>query len=295
VPPGKSRPALRLSVASATSGRPPEPLPPVHPLVETWRDAAGGACAFAYESAGRFWMDWPGIARFSFDLEGHQITAWPEPDASPADIERVHRRVVVPAACQRLGHAVLHASAVRTPHGVIGFCGEAGAGKSTFAFALAARGCDHWADDTLVIDPGAVPPLAVPIPFDAALRPLSADYLLGVHGVHQGKVTCAAGGPERLAALVLLQRTDAAARMPRAEQLRPVAALEQLLSHACAFSTRTTELKRILTEHYLALADAVPVLTLTYASGFDALGAALDLVLDVTGHPGRDEAETVAR
>jgi hypothetical protein len=117
-------------------------------------------------------MDWPGIARFSFDLQGHQVTAWPEAGVHLADIQRVHRRVVVPAAHQRLGHAVLHASAVRTPHGVVGFCGDAGAGKSTFAFALAARGFDHWADDTLVIDPAARP-LAVPIPFDAALRPAS--------------------------------------------------------------------------------------------------------------------------
>jgi hypothetical protein len=79
VPPGKSRPALRLSVAPATGEQPTEPLPPANPLVETWRDAAGEPCAYAYESAGQFWMDWPGIARFSFDLQGHQITAWPEP------------------------------------------------------------------------------------------------------------------------------------------------------------------------------------------------------------------------
>src|SRR5262249_19193035 len=112
VPPGKPRPALRLMVASAISVRPPDPLPPAHPLVETWRDAAGGPCAYAYESAGQFWMDWPGIARFSFDVEGREITAWPNADVPLADIERVHRRVVVPAACQRLGHEVLHASAV---------------------------------------------------------------------------------------------------------------------------------------------------------------------------------------
>ncbi len=295
MPPGKSRPALRLSVAPATRERPAEPLSPAHPLVETWRDAAGEACAYAYESAGQFWMDWPGIARFSFDLQGHHITAWPEAGVHLADIQRVHRRVVVPAAYQRLGHEVLHASAVRTPHGVIGFCGEASAGKSTFAFALAARGFDHWADDTLVIAAAAASPLAVPIPFDAALRPASADFLLGVSGVHQGEVTRAPGEPVTLAALVLLDRHAAGATAPRARRLTPVVALERLLSHACAFSTRTIELRRSLTEHYLAIADAVPVLTLSYASGFDALGAALDLVLDVTERPGQDEAEAVVR
>ena len=295
MPPGKSRPALRLSVAPATSERPTEPLPPAHPLVETWRDAAGEACAYAYESAGQFWMDWPGIARFSFDLQGHQVTAWPEAGVHLADIQRVHRRVVVPAAHQRLGHEVLHASAVRTPHGVVGFCGDAGAGKSTFAFALAARGFDHWADDTLVIDPAAAPPLAVPIPFDAALRPASADFLLGVSGVHQGEVTRAPGEPVALAALVLLDRHGASGTAPRAERLTPVVALERLLPHACAFSTRTIELRRSLTEHYLAIADAVPALTLSYTSGFDSLDRALDLAMDVTGEARRDEAGTTVR
>ena len=295
MPPGKSRPALRLSVASAPGGRPPDPLPSVDPGVETWRDTAGGICAYAYEAEGRFHMDWLGVARYSFDSNGEQINAWPAPGASSADVARVHRRGVVPAAMQRLGFEVLHASAVRCPWGVIGFCGDAGAGKSTFAFALAARGFDHWADDTLVIDPGATPPLAIPIPFDAALRPASADYLLGVGGAHQGDVVCAAGDSARLAALVLLRRHDATGVAPAAERLGAVVALERLLPHACAFSTRTIELRRSLTEHYLAIADAVPVLTLSYTSGFDALGRALDLVLDVTERPGRDEAEAVLR
>ena len=295
MPPGKSRPALRLSVASAPGGRPPDPLPSVHPGVETWRDAAGGVCAYAYESAGQFRMDWPGVARYAFDSEGHEITAWPDPGASLADIERVHRRAVVPAAMQRLGYEVLHASAVRCPWGVVGFCGDPGAGKSTFAFALAARGFDHWADDTLVIDAVATPPLTIPIPFDAALRPASADYLLGVSGVYRGNVTRAAGEPERLVALVLLDRGAAAGTTPRSEHHTPVSALKRMLPHACAFSTRTMELRRSLTEHYLAIADAVPVLTLTYASGFDALDRALDLALDVTGEPRRGEAEVTVR
>ena len=295
MPPGKSRPALRLSVAPATGEQPTEPLPPAHPLVETWRDAAGEPCAYAYESAGQFWMDWPGLARFSFDLQGHQITAWPEAGIHLPDIQRVHRRVVVPAAYQRLGHEVLHASAVRTPHGVVGFCGDAGAGKSTFAFALAARGFDHWADDTLVVDPAAAPPLAVPIPFDAALRPASADFLLGTSGVHQGEVTRAPGEPVALAALVLLDRHGASGAAPHAERLTPVVALQRLLPHACAFSTRTVELRRSLAEHYLAIADAVPVLTLSYTSGFDALDRALDLAMDVTGEPRRGETRATVR
>ena len=295
MPPGKSRPALRLSVASADSRRPPDPLLCVDPGVETWRDATGRACAYAYEIAGQFWMDWPGVARFSFDRQGHQISAWPEPHVHIVDIERVHRRAVVPAALQRLGYEVLHASAVRCRRGVLGFCGEAGAGKSTFAFALAGRGFRHWADDTLVIDATCVPPLAVPIPFDTALRPASAGHLLGVEGVYRGVVERASGAPTELAALVLLERAEADDAPPRVERLTSLAALQRLLLHACTFSTRTTELRRVLTEDYLAIADVVPVLTLRYASGFDALDAALDVMLDAAGEPRHGKAEAHVR
>jgi hypothetical protein len=295
VPPGKSRPALRLSVASADSRRPPDPPLRLHPGVETWRDAAGSVCAYAYEIAGQFWMDWPGVARFSFDRQGHQISAWPEPHAHIVDIERVHRRAVVPAALQRLGYEVLHASAVRCRRGVLGFCGEAGAGKSTFAFALAGRGFRHWADDTLVIDATSVPPLAVPIPFDTALRPASAGHLLGVDGVFRGEVERASGDPTALAALVLLERAGPDGSSPRAERLTSVEALQRLLPHACAFSTQTTELRRTLAEDYLAIADAVPVLSLRYASGFDALDAALDVMLDAAGEPRHGKAEARMR
>ena len=55
------------------------------------------------------------------------------------------------------------------------------------------------------------------------------------------------------------------------------------------------ELRRSLTEHYLAIADAVPALTLSYASGFDTLDRALDLAMDVTGEARRDEAGTTVR
>jgi hypothetical protein len=72
-------------------------------------------------------------------------------------------------------------------------------------------------------------------------------------------------------------------------------ALQRLLPHACAFSTRTVELRRSLAEHYLAIADAVPVLTLSYTSGFDALDRALDLAMDVTGEPRRGETRATVR
>jgi hypothetical protein len=281
VPPGSGRPALRLKVAGHGDGRPPAPFQADDPHVEAWVDSKGDVCAYAYETAGLFCMDWPAVARFCFDRTGEVVTAWPASDQPPSVLDRVHRRAVVPAALQCLGYEVLHASAVRLSTGVAGFCGQPEAGKSTFSYALKARGFDHWSDDSLVLDVGADRVRAVPIPFDAALRPLSARHLAGVlDGPHQGLVTTAPGDAAPLVALVLLARERDAGRIP--PSLTPVTkveAFQRLLAHSCWFSAKDSGRWRAQMANYLALVDFTPVYALRYASGFDALGEVLDVVL----------------
>lgn len=279
MPPGAARPALRLVMAASSQDRPPDPPLPGDPGVEHWRDTTGAVCAYAYESAGRYWMDWPAVARYTFSPDGDTITAWPEAGVSQPTIERILRRAVVPAALQRLGYEVLHASAVRMPQGVVGFCGDPGAGKSTIAAALAKRGFEQWADDTLVIESGQDRALAVAIPFDSALRPASARYLTGTDGVYQGAVASASVASAPLVALVLLDRGGQPGDPPTIHRLGANKAFRRLLTHACAFSTRAIEDRRAVTEHYLAIAASVPVFELGYSSGFDALDGALDAVL----------------
>ena len=107
-------------------------------------------CAYTYEPSDQFFMDWLAVAHYCFDTSGRSVRAWARDGVTLASVERVHRRAVVPAAMQCLGFETLHASAVRFPHGVVGFCGHAGAGKSTLAVA-AASAAEQWADDTLVM------------------------------------------------------------------------------------------------------------------------------------------------
>jgi hypothetical protein len=279
---GRPRPALQLEVREAREGgalfsRPDSP----HAAVELWRDARGEVCALAYEAGGQFYMDWPAVARFRFSRAGDVIAATPVDGVPVSAIERVWRRGVVPAALQCLGYQVLHASAVALPDGVVGFFGDAEAGKSTFAFAASQRGYAHWADDTLVLEARPDDPVAIPIPFDAALRPASASHLAGIDaGTHEGHVIEAPGGPAPVRGLIQLRRQTNGTADPVLRRLTEIEAFQRLLANACTFSMQLPGASLRVSGDYLTFAGSIPVFELDYTSGFDRLDRALDVVLD---------------
>jgi hypothetical protein len=284
---GRQRPALHLHVREAWEGEAlfshPESS---HAAVELWRDARGDVCAFAYETDGEFYMDWPAVARFRFSRSGDVVSATPVKGVPVSTLERVWRRGVVPAALQCLGYQVLHASAVALPDGIVGFFGDAEAGKSTFAFAASQRGYVHWADDTVVLEARPDHPVALPIPFDAALRPASARHLVGLpSGTHQGTVTQAPGGPVPVRALVQLQRRTSGFGRPVLRRVSEVDAFRRLLANACTFSMQLPGASLRVSDDYLTFANAIPVFELEYTSGFDRLDDALDVVLDTLVGP----------
>jgi hypothetical protein len=263
-------PALHLELAGPDDAVPPSPFALPRPAVDTWRDNDGGVCAYTYESEGRFFMDWPAIAHYCFDASGRAVRAWPQPGVALSDVARIHRRAVVPAAMQCLGFETLHASAVRFPHGVVGFCGHAGAGKSTLAVA-ATSAAEQWADDTLVMAISSQAVSAVPIPYDVGLRAPSRVHFRSAPPV----VVTAVGGPAPLLGIFVLERGAAEVTVSR---LDPTDALQAVLPHACTFSMLGAARRRLMLEQYLALVDVVPVFTLSYRSGFEHLPVAIEVI-----------------
>lgn len=89
---------------------------------------------------------------FAVSGDGRRITWWPGPDADPdaARIDVLGR--VLPMALQLRGLLVLHASAVRTPAGAVGFMGPKGSGKTTLAMALHREGATVITDDALAVE-----------------------------------------------------------------------------------------------------------------------------------------------
>ena len=114
---------------------------------------------------------------------GDALVLRPSPDAafeiSPAG-DRIRYRVteglpqrtlqhllldqVLPRTLALRGFVVLHASAVTTPWGAIGFIGASGSGKSTLAAHLGRGGWPFLSDDALVLEtrPGQATPVARP-------------------------------------------------------------------------------------------------------------------------------------
>jgi hypothetical protein len=102
------------------------------------------------------------IAEFEVS-EGRRIRVWLAPGAARKDAEIFLLGPAWASLCHQRGLLPLHASAIRTAHGLVAFSGHSGAGKSTTAAAMVASGYELVTDDVLPIglnqdaSPGAWP------------------------------------------------------------------------------------------------------------------------------------------
>lgn len=87
-------------------------------------------------------------------IRGAKISVWPRRDATPKDVEIFLLGPAWAALCHQRGVLPLHASAVATKDGIIGFAGNSGAGKSTIAAQLSASGYELVSDDILPVSVG---------------------------------------------------------------------------------------------------------------------------------------------
>lgn len=96
----------------------------------------------------------PYIGRATFHLDSALNVVRVTPHAEITNDELQHLLVdqLGPAILAERAHLVLHASAIATPAGVVGFLGRSGLGKSTLATNLAQRFARHAGDDALVIE-----------------------------------------------------------------------------------------------------------------------------------------------
>jgi hypothetical protein len=224
--------------------------------------------------------------RLSFDDGGERVTAMPDAGVGAEAVAEAYQHFALPMVLQALGHEVLHASAVCSPRGVTAFCGDSGAGKSTIAHGLHRRGHAAWADDAVALDisPAAID--AVPLPFDARLRPASAE-LFGLGAAAIRLPVAAPPAPLPLLAVCVLTRLDAASGPPALERLAPAAAFAALLPHAFCFSLRDVARKRLMLERYLSLIARVPVFRLAFGTALDGVPAILDRLEPMIGAAGR--------
>src|SRR5262249_592641 len=87
--------------------------------------------AYAFEHSPARWLIKIGqIAEYEVS-EGRRIRVWLAPGAASKDAEIFLLGPAWASLCHQRGLLPLHASAIRTGHGLVAFCGHSGAGKST--------------------------------------------------------------------------------------------------------------------------------------------------------------------
>lgn len=281
---------------------------PDSPTVEVWRDNEGRECAYGQTVAGEDWMHIPQVGSFCFPhldsvarndggrAAGRAAGRTVEDTVEVVPIAGVSRdvivdtyyRTVLPMALQTRGKEVLHASAVKTPKGVLSLCAVSETGKSTLAYGLQRRGHDLYADDAVVFELLNGAPRLTQIPFTIRLRKPSAA-LFGEQSRETVRVEGeAVRAPESLplAAICILERMPEqagppvkAARRDRAvevDSLAPAAAFAAVLPHAYCFSFASERRKKLMMQQYLALVASVPVLRVRFRTGLEHLPEILD-------------------
>ena len=247
--------------------------------IQMWQDLDDRIFAYGYAGDGCWTMEWPGHATFRFgpSIGEGVVRATRPPGVTLSQVEDTFRRSVMPLALQASGYETLHASAVSTGAGVVAFCGERGAGKSTMAYALARRGFEQFADDTVVLSvrPGGVD--ALPLPVAPRLREASARFF-GVTTEHS-PLRSRSFAPLPLVAVCALSPSHGAPA-PVIETLEGTAAFKALLAHAHCFDPQAPSQRERLLRNYLDLSAHVPVHAVRYAPGLERLDSLLDVLLE---------------
>lgn len=250
------------------------PLPDERdPATVVWADYSGRPSAYFYRAGGEYWAYIPVVGAFRSGVDG-RILAVPNEDVSESLVLDTYRRTIVPMTLQLLGRQVLHASAVETPEGVIGFCADSQTGKSTIAFGLGRRGYRVCADDALAFETSNSGARVFELPFSIRLRPASAEYFATpvppAPELGPGGLISIGEKAARLSALCILSRQPEGGGVELG-RLSAEAVVQRLLPHAYCFTLLDADLKRRTVEEYLCLAARVPVYDVRFAAVLDEL------------------------
>lgn len=244
--------------------------------VEVWREQ-GQVCAYGYPARGQNWLHVPGLATFRFLRPDQPVVGIPTGSADRVSVRDAFERTALPMALQSLGRQVLHASAVRTPPGVIAFCGDSGTGKSTLAYAAGRRGYSLWADDAVAFDVAGKDVVALPLPFRIILRPESSVFF-GSDADTDVRSPMAAE-PVGLAAVVILERTED--RGVSVARLSGADAFPAALAQGYCYRPTDAEQNARMVDDYLELAARVPILAARFEPRFESVEKLLDAIENV--------------
>ena len=244
---------------------------------QEWFDDRGELCMWSTAREDRPCLVAPGFA--VYELRDDAVVVTPFRPGVEGVVGDTYWRSVLPLFLQHLGAQALHASAVVGPHGVVGICGRAGAGKSTVAYGLSLRGHELWTDDALVVS-SVSPPRTVALAGEIRLLPDARGHFGGVSD--EISVESEVGEERALTLLVVL---DVPLATPQPWPLTSGEAFTAVVEHAYCYNLEAT--KREMASDYLELLEHVPVVQLSRPAGFEEFNDFLEVLegLMVEGPP----------
>lgn len=254
-----------------------EPLRPSQSIssIQEWKTDDGKIIAQGYSAGGQLWLHWPDYATFRFNASEETVLVYPNPQAKQSQITELFNRSVYPLILQSRGTEVLHASAVMTSKGIIAFCADAGTGKSTLASGLSSRGYPMWGDDAVVLSIDESYVHTFILPFSPRLLPDAIDHF------QRSKLEPRTFDPAlkieqlyNVFAICLIQRADHLD--VRIRRMKPSDAFPYLLSQAYYFQVPDGQHKATMLEHYLDIANQIPIFQVEFPAGFEEFDRVLD-------------------
>jgi len=250
------------------------------PVVTVGRSPCG--FLFSYADGTSVWID----------TDGTDIWCTRSPDSTIEDLATYLTGPIFGFVLRRRGHVSLHASAVQVGNGAMILVGPHGAGKSTIAAALAARGCALVTDDVLHVRKTAAGWVAEPFASGLKLWPDASALVLGPAvslprltptwdkrslGLKQFGVI-AAPGPVMVQSVLFLEWSDSDRVEPSLETIGAAETVVRLATHGSAAHLLDDRQRAQEFHTYAGLATSVRVKRAVLSRRRDAFPTCIDRI-----------------
>jgi len=250
------------------------------PVVTVGRSPCG--FFFSYADGTSVWID----------TDGSHIWCSRSSESTIEDLATYLTGPILGFVLRRRGHVSLHASAVQVGNGAMMLVGPHGAGKSTIAAALAARGCALITDDVLHVRKTAAGWMAEPFASGLKLWPDASALVLGPAvslprltptwekrslGVDRFGVT-AAPQPVIVQSVLFLEWPDSDRVDPSLETIGAAETVVRLATHGSAAHLLDDRQRAQEFHAYAGLAKSVRVKRAVLSRRRDAFPACIDRI-----------------